>query len=477
MNDRARANQTLALLFFINLMNFYDRQVIAVVTEPIRQEWQLSYSKIALLGTAFTLIYAAVGVPFGWMTDKFSRTRILAGAVFVWSLLTAAGGLARSYAEMFALRLGVGVGEAGCAPAGNSLIGDLFPASRRAKAISIFMIGLPLGLALSYFISGRVAAAWGWRMAFYIAIIPGILLTVWALFTPEPKRGATETHNIGESKREGNLSPRLLSVLLSPNVDRSIYGSSPFWLVLSSPTMWWIILSGALLNFNMYAIGSFLNPYLQQFHKLDIKTASNFSTFINGLAGIPGLLVGGIIADAVLKRWKNGRMLVGVASTVLSIPLVLLALSRPSGDVWSFAVVMGLSYALMTVYYVAVYPTVQDIIEPSLRGTAMALYFFAMYVLGASFGPVGTGLLSDYFTEQAARAAGVVDMSYQALEPYRAAGLHSAMYAIPILGGLLAFVLLAGAMTVKKDMDKLHDWMRESALKSKAKETAASTTD
>ncbi len=456
MTDRARANTTLALLFFINLMNFYDRQVIAVLTEPIRQEWQLSYSKMAMLGTAFTLIYAAVGVPLGWMTDRFSRTRILAGAVFVWSVLTAAGGLAKSYGQMFALRLGVGVGEAGCAPAGNSLIGDLFPASRRAKAISLFMIGLPLGLALSYAISGRVAAAWGWRAAFYIAIIPGLLLTVWALLTPEPKRGATETHNIGAHKREG----------------------SSFKLVLSIPTMWWIILSGALLNFNMYAIGSFLNPYLQQYHKLDIKAASDVSMVVNGLMGIPGLLVGGIIADAVMKRWKNGRMLAGAISIVASLPLVLLALSRPPGDVWGFAAMMGLSYALMTVYYAAVYPTVQDIIEPSLRGTAMALYFFAMYVLGASFGPVGTGLLSDYFTEQAARSAGLVDLSYQALEPFRAEGLHSAMYAIPILGGLLAFVLFAGAMTVKKDMDKLHDWMRESALKSEAaKEKMAEATN
>jgi sugar phosphate permease len=283
-------------------------------------------------------------------------------------------------------------------------------------------------------------------VAFYIAIIPGLLLALWALLTPEPKRGGTESHDIGSHKRQG----------------------SSFKLVLSSPTMWWIILSGALLNFNMYAIGSFLNPYLQQYHKLDIKTASNFSTFVNGLMGIPGLLVGGIIADAILRRWRNGRMLVGVASTILSIPLVLLALGRPPGDVWGFAALMGLSYATMTVYYSAVYPTVQDIMEPSLRGTAMALYFFAMYVLGASFGPYGTGLLSDYFTENAARAAGLTEFSYQALEPFRAAGLHSAMYAIPILAGLLAFVLFAGALTVKKDMDKLHNWMRESALKSQA---------
>ena len=109
--DRKRAYFALAVLFAINTMNFYDRQIIAVVTEPIRKEWQLSYSQMALLGTAFTLIYAAVGLPLGRLTDKVSRTYILGIGVFAWSLLTALSGYARSYREIFALRLGVGVGE------------------------------------------------------------------------------------------------------------------------------------------------------------------------------------------------------------------------------------------------------------------------------------------------------------------------------------------------------------------------------
>ncbi|HET9530268.1 MAG TPA: MFS transporter, partial [Blastocatellia bacterium] len=227
--DRKRAYFALAVLFAINTMNFYDRQIIAVVTEPIRKEWQLSYSQMALLGTAFTLIYAAVGLPLGRLTDKVSRTYILGIGVFAWSLLTALSGYARSYRELFALRLGVGVGEAACAPAGTSLIGDLFPANKRAKALSIFMMGLPIGLALSYAISGRLAQAYGWRWAFYVAIIPGILCAIASFVMREPERGATETHSIGAHKREG----------------------SPYWLVLSIPTMWWIIASGALQNFNM----------------------------------------------------------------------------------------------------------------------------------------------------------------------------------------------------------------------------------
>jgi MFS family permease len=120
---------------------------------------------------------------------------------------------------------------------------------------------------------------------------------------------------------------------------------------------------------------------------------------------------------------------------------------------------MALGYGLMFVYYATVYATIQDVIEPSLRGTAMALYFFAMYVFGASFGPVATGYLSETFTRSAATAAGVVTLSKEALEPFRASGLHSAMYAVPVLGVALAVVLFAASFTVAKDMDKLHGWM------------------
>jgi MFS family permease len=118
----------------------------------------------------------------------------------------------------------------------------------------------------------------------------------------------------------------------------------------------------------------------------------------------------------------------------------------------------------MYVYYSTIYSAIQDVIEPSLRGTAMALYFFAMYVLGASLGPVGMGFLSSYFTRQAAAAAGVSDTSFQALRPFAAEGLHSALYVVPVSGVLLGLVLLAASRTVARDMEKLQSWMRDSAV-------------
>jgi len=440
MDKKNGAWFALWVLFAINAINFFDRQILGAVGEQVRKEFVLSDGALGALGTAFTLLYAFVGVPLGRLADKIGRKGILSGGVFLWSLMTVGSGLAQNFWQIFALRLGVGVGEASCAPAATSLIGDLFPASWRAKALAIFMLGLPVGIALSFAVSGTIAKTYGWRAAFFVAGIPGLLCALAVLFIKEPKRGAAEAHDIGEQKREG----------------------SPYRLILASPTMRWLILSGALHNFNMYAIGSFITPYLMRYHGADIQNANFVSMIVYGVMGAPGLLIGGYIGDAVAKKRTDGKMLVGTIAIFLSIPFLFFALGRPPGDITTFLVLMGMGCALMYFYYSTVYSTIQDIVEPGLRGTAMAVYFFAMYVLGASLGPLATGLMSDFFTKQAAQAAGITDFTQAALEPFRAAGLHSAMYAIPILSVLLTFVLFAASRTVTKDVEKLQDWMRES---------------
>ena len=462
MTTRKQTAYALTVLFAINTMNFFDRQILGAVGELIKGEWKLSDTALGTLGTAFIILYALVGLPLGRLADRSRRTQILSAGVFVWSVFTVASGLATRYWQLFLVRLGVGVGEASCAPASNSLIGDLFPASRRARAMSVFMLGLPIGIALSYLVSSQVAFHYGWRSAFYIAGIPGILCAVAALMMKEPKRGASEVHDIGGQKREG----------------------SPYWLVLSIPTMWWIIASGALHNFNMYAIGSFLSPFLRRIHYGDlppaeaIKQAGIVAMFINGLVGVPGLVLGGFFGDWVMQRRKNGRLLVAALALLISSPLIYFSLGSAPGQVAAFAVLMGMGVMMMYVYYSTVYTTIQDVIEPSLRGTAMALYFCAMYVLGAALGPLGTGFLSDHFTLKAALAAGATDLTEEGLKPYAPQGLRSALYILPLLNLLLALVLFAASRTVTKDMEKLQRWMRESAGKAaKSEQVKAATGD
>jgi predicted MFS family arabinose efflux permease len=450
----------LIVLFAINLMNFFDRQIIGGVGEGIRREWALSDTALGLLGTVFTLLYAVFGLPLGRLSDSKPRRLILAAGVFAWSALTAASGLARTFGQLIAARLGVGVGEATCSPASTSLIGDLFPTTSRARAMAIWMLGLPLGLGLANGAGGWILQNWGWRNAFYVAAVPGVLCAAAALLIREPTRGDKEEHAVGARRRAGN----------------------PFLLVLSIPTMWWIIVSGALHNFNMYALGSFVAPFLVRFHKINFLDAGWVAAAVYGFSGIVGLVAGGALADRLYRVRVDGRLVVGCGAIVLCAPLMYLGLMRPSGDVWGFALLMGAGCGVMYAYYSTVYSTIHDVVEPSLRGTAMALYFCAMYLLGASLGPVGTGLVSDYFTFQKATAAGAVaplgfgaliaaelrslvgeskGFNVRALEPFRAEGLHTAMFVVPMLAAILAVVLFAASRTVAKDVANLRAWMRD----------------
>src|SRR5260370_5459790 len=191
--------------------------------------------------------------------------------------------------------------------------------------------------------------------------------------------------------------------------------------------MWWLIVSGDLHNFHMYAIAAFITPFLMRYHGSDIRSANFISMVAYGLFGVPGLILGGMVGDAVMKRRASGRLLVGAFAILGSVPLIFLALGRTSGNILGFMILMGAGCALMYFYYSTVYSTIQDVIEPGLRGTAMALYFFAMYGLGASLGPYGTGLLSDFFTTRAASAAVMTTLTQHGTRPFHAARLRLAM--------------------------------------------------
>ncbi len=416
----------LIVLFLINMVNFFDRLIIGAIGEPIRKEFDLSDTSLGLLSTAFTLLYAFVGIPLGRLADKISRKKILSMGVFTWSLLTALSGFAHSFWQIFALRLGVGVGEASCAPAATSLISDLFPAEKRAKAMSIFMLGLPVGIALSFAVSGTVAQAYGWRAAFFVAGVPGLLLAVAALFIREPARGASESLPVPAAE------------------------GSPYLTILRSPTMRWLILSGAIHNFSLYALSSFMTPYLMRHHELGIRDANFVAMAVNGIFTLPGLLLGGFLGDAAKRRHPSGGLIIVAAATLLAVPLFLTAVLAEPGRVTMFLFAMGTAFALMYFYYSITYATIADITPPNLRGTAMAVYFMAMYLLGGALGPYAMGMISDHFTRRAATAAGVLEHTSAALEPFRGYGLQSAMFIVPALCVVLAFIMFMAARSVRK---------------------------
>jgi MFS family permease len=423
------AKYALFLLFAINLLNFFDRQLLGALGEPVRHEFHLSDTSLGFLGTIFTIIYAFVGLPLGALSDRWSRNKLIALGTAFWSLLTAATGFASNYTQLFIARLGVGVGEATCAPAGQSLIGDFFPPQQRSKAMGVFMLGLPAGVFLAYISAGAIATKYGWRFAFLFACIPGLILAVMALRIPEPVRGG--------------LDPGRVVTLKSG-------GLESFVAVLRLPTMWWIILSGIFHNFNMYALNSFNSPFLQRFHEMSLLHASYASSISVGAVGAIGLIVGGWMADKMSAQRRNGRLIVSASAMAIAAPCIFMAINQPKGSITAYIVFMALGTITMYVYYATVYTAIQDVIEARLRGMAVAIYFCFMYILGASMGPVGTGALSDYFARKAMTDAGASAMT----EAFKATGLHNAMYVIPILALAAAFVLFMASRTMDKDVRK-----------------------
>jgi len=424
------AGLVLFLLFLTNLLNFFDRTLPAVYTEPIKHEWSLSDLQLGAASSAFTIVYAIAGVPLGRMSDRLPRRKVLAACLLIWSGFTAMTAVAWSFASLFWIRIGVGVGEAGCAPASNSIIGDLFPSNKRSKAMGWFMLGLPLGLVAAFFGGAALIRMFhSWRTPFYVACIPGILLAGAVLFIREPERGHAD------------------GVKLSKPVEK------PFRKILKIPTVWWIILSGISVNFAAYAGNGFMVSLLQRYFKLPIVEAANTAGYIAGVTGLLGLSFGGCMADRIHKKSPKGRLVFGSVCLLAAAPATYFALTQPRDSMWAFAVLFGFGWLLYYSYYNTTYAALQDVVEPRLRATALAIYFAGMYVLGGSSGPTIVGGLSDKLAHRAMDAAGATEMT----PDFRAIGLHDSLVLIPVMFLITGVAMFLASTTFTKDAQKMQD--------------------
>jgi predicted MFS family arabinose efflux permease len=408
---------SLAVLFFVNVLNYYDRQALGAVAEPLRREFALSDAQIGALSTFFIVVYAVAGLPLGRLADTWSRRKLMAIGVSLWAGLTALGAAAASYSVLAATRLGVGIGEAVCAPAANSWIGAIVPAGRRARAMAGFMMAVPVGVMLSSAVTGPAAQAWGWRAALALAAAPAALLVPALLWLREPEREAV-----------GRAGDRIGPMTL-----------------LRIPALGWIAASGAILNFALYSFSSFLPAFLTRYHGLSVAQAGLWTGIGSGVAGVAGAVAAGLWGDRIVARWANGRLLLAAGAALLAAPLALAAIALPAGESTAALALIMPAYGLLQTYYGLVYAAINDIVVPGLRGTAMAGYLFVTYLGGAAFGPLATGMLSDRLARRAAGGAGLTEAA-------RAVGLHQAMYLIPAMALVLAVVLWAGARSVRRSV-------------------------
>jgi len=410
-----KAGPSLAVLFFLNVLNYYDRQALGAVAEPLRREFALSDAQIGALSTFFIVVYAVAGLPLGRLADTWSRRKLMAIGVSVWAGLTALGAAAGSYGMLAATRLGVGIGEAVCAPAANSWIGAIVPAGQRARAMAGFMMAVPVGVMLSSAVTGPAAQAWGWRAALALAAVPAVLLVPAVLWLREPEREAA-------NRAEDRIGPMSL---------------------LRIPALAWIAASGAILNFALYSFSSFLPAFLKRYHGLSVAQAGLWTGLGSGAAGVAGAAIAGIWGDRIIARWPNGRLLLAAGAALLAAPLAWAAIALPAGESTAALALIMPAYGLLQTYYGLVYAAINDIVTAGLRGTAMAGYLLVTYLGGAAFGPLATGMLSD-------RLARRVSAGSVVTEGARAIGLHQAMYLIPAMALVLSVVLWAGARAARR---------------------------
>src|SRR5438445_6086151 len=222
----------------INFLNYMDRYVGAAIVTPIKTEFQLNDAQIGLLATAFLLVYAIAALPFGYLGDRSVRKTVIGVGVTIWSLATLFSGLAANYVHLFLSRAAVGIGEASYYPAGTSLVSDYFPKEQRGRVMSIWGAGSVIGIAAAYAGGGFVADHYGWRTAFFIAALPGLILAILTFTMREPLRGSME--DVGSAVRQTtDASARtFINLMRIPTLRAAILSQTVLYFVLASNAFW-----------------------------------------------------------------------------------------------------------------------------------------------------------------------------------------------------------------------------------------------
>ncbi|HVE55933.1 MAG TPA: MFS transporter [Pyrinomonadaceae bacterium] len=359
----------LGLLMFIYILNFLDRTIIYILFTPIKKEMNFSDTQLALLGTtSFVIFYTLLGIPFGRLADRGSRTKIIAIGVAVWSLFSGLTAYADGFWTLFACRVMVGVGEATLGPAAISLLSDYFPPLKRATVTSIYSMGIAIGAGSAALLGGQLAQ-YGWRTAFMIVGFPGIIFAVLVYFLREPER------QVQSAKVEEN------------------YSANDWRKLLSNKTFVLLCIGYALLGLATNNLSIWGATFYARLHKFDLATIGFWGGILTLCAGIPATLFGGVIADWFRQRSKGGRMVYGSILSLISVPFWLLMIFTDSIPLILLANGVLLFAALGWLGAAAADAT--EIAGVNLRGLAIAIYFFSVNIAAYLIGSNLIGYISD----------------------------------------------------------------------------------
>ena len=351
----------LGVLTLVYVLNFLDRVLIYFMFTPIKAEMKFSDLQLGLLGaTSFAIFYTVLGIPFGRLADRGSRKRLIAGGLAVWSIFSGLTGFTHSFETMFLCRLMVGVGEATLGPAALSLLSDYFPARMRASVTAVYSSAIAVGSGLALALGGQVEATLGWRWAFFLLGFPGLLVCLLVLSLREARRGETEREPVRYTARDWKVLFR------SVPLRYHYLGYALFGLASNQLSIWGV-------------------SFFARVHGFDLKLIGLWGGLLSLLAGVPGTIVGGVLADRLRRRGRGGRMFFSAACALLSAPLWAALLFSDGAAVLLAANFFLLALSLM--WLGAAAADVHDIAGPQLRGLGVAIYFFAVnlaaYIIGA----------------------------------------------------------------------------------------------
>ena len=401
----AYAWYALGLLTIVYVLNFLDRTLIYLLFTPIKADMHLTDMQLALLGaTSFAIFYTLLGVPFGRLADRVSRKHLIAAGLAIWSLFSGLTGFTHDFWGIFLCRVMVGVGEATLGPAALSLLSDYFPPRVRATVQAIYSSGIAIGAGVAFLFGGQIAQAFGWRWAFYLLGFPGLFFAVLVLLLKEKPRGQTETAQPTYSRNDW-------TVLFTSRPLIYLYlGYALFGLAANSLSIWGV-------------------TFFARVHKLDLATIGWWGGILSIVAGVPGTVLGGYVADRLRRRGRGGRMLFSACAALLAIPFWIALLFNDSLLLLLFA-----NFVLLALSLIWLGPASADVHEiagPQLRGLGIGIYFFAVNIAAYAIGAPLIGKLNDLLG--AAQNPG---------------GMRYAMLVSPIACGLSALLLWRGSRAI-----------------------------
>ncbi|MBK9090009.1 MAG: MFS transporter [Holophagales bacterium] len=380
------AARGLAILTLINLFNYLDRFVVASLVESLRaSELHLTDTQSGALMTGFIVVYMVASPFFGVLGDRGSRPRLLALGVFVWSLATAAAGLARSFASLFAARAAVGIGEAAYGTIAPSLLADYFSKEKRGRVYAIFFCAIPIGSALGYIVGGYADTHLGWRSAFFVAGLPGLLLAFLALTLPDPPRGANEVGEAGEARTEG-ASPKA--------------GWSSYLALAKNRPFRIAVLGYAAYTFGIGGMAFWMPAFLERVRGVPKEVATVQFGLVVVVTGFVGTFAGGFVGDALLKRTKEAYLWVSGVATLVAVPFAFVALTVPDRSIYLPALVVAQLFVFASTG--PINSAIVNDVLPWQRAAAVAACNFTIHVLGDVPSPPLLGALSDASSLQSA---------------------------------------------------------------------------